>query len=88
MEHGFDFLGHRVHGIWCDPTINDEGCSGFGVTLEGKDVVLSGEWEYQTKRQAWREVFSVTTVTMTQTLYIGEPGEELKLASTIRGSKR
>jgi hypothetical protein len=84
----WDSKANKVRGIWCDPTINDEGCSGFGVTIEGKDVVLSGEWEYHAKRQAWREVFTCTTATMTQTLYIGEPGKELKLASTIRGTKR
>lgn len=83
----WDSKAQKVHGIWCDPTINDEGCSGFDVTLEGKDVVLNGEWEYQAKRQAWREVFSGTPATMTQTLYIGERGKELKLVSTIRGAK-
>jgi hypothetical protein len=62
----WDSKAHKVHGIWCDSTINDEGCSGFDVTLEGKDVVLNGEWEYQTKRQAWREVFSGTTAAMTR----------------------
>lgn len=84
----WDNKAHKVHGIWCDSAINDEGCSGFDVTLEGKDVVLSGQWEYQTKRQTWREVFSGSPATMSQTLYIGEPGKELKPASTIRGTKR
>jgi len=84
----WDSKAKKVHGIWCDPTINDEGCSGFGVTLEGKDVILNGQWEYQAKLQAWREVFSSTPAGMTQTLYIGDPGKELKLVSTIRGVKR
>ena len=84
----WDSKARKVHGIWCDPTINDEGCSGFDVTVEGKDVVLTGEWEYQAKRQAWREVLSSKKVAMTQILYIGEPGKELKLASTIRGKKQ
>lgn len=84
----WDSKAQRVHGIWCDPTINDEGCSGFVVTLEGRDVVLRGEWEFQGKKQAWREVFSRTGAGMTQTLYIGDPGKELKLASTIRGTKQ
>ncbi|MBI3478695.1 MAG: hypothetical protein HY010_23450 [Acidobacteria bacterium] len=83
----WDNKAQKVHGIWCDPTINDEGCSGFDVTLEGKDVVLQGEWEYQSKRQAWREVFSGTPAAMTQTLYIGEPGKKLKVATIIRGAK-
>lgn len=83
----WDGKAHKVRGIWCDPTINDEGCSGFDVTLEGKNIVLSGVWEYQAKRQAWREIFSATAATMTQTLYVGEPGKELKLAATIRGTK-
>lgn len=83
----WDSKAHKVHGIWCDPTINDEGCSGFDLTLEGKDVVLNGEWEYQTKRQAWREVFSGTPAAITQTLYVGEPGKKLKLANIIRAAK-
>ena len=37
----------KVHGIWCDAAINDEGCSAFGVTFEGKNAVLRGQWEYQ-----------------------------------------
>jgi ketosteroid isomerase-like protein len=84
----WDSKAQKVHGIWCDGSINDEGCSGFDVTLEGADVVLTGEWESQRKRQAWREVFSSAGASMTQTLYVGEPGKELKLASTIFGRKR
>jgi len=75
-----------IRGIWCDPTINDEGCSGFTVTVEGKDVVLAGEWEYQGKRQAWREVFSRSGSKMTQVLHVGDPGKDLKPVSTIRGT--
>ncbi len=75
-----------VRGIWCDPTINDEGCSGFTVSLEGKDIVLNGEWEYQGKRQAWREVFSRAGTGLTQILHIGDPGKDLKPVSTIRGT--
>ena len=82
----WDSKAQKVHGIWCDATINDEGCSGFVVTLEGKDVVLTGEWEYQGKMQAWREVFGATKTAMTQTLYVGDPGKELKVSSTIRGT--
>jgi ketosteroid isomerase-like protein len=84
----WDGKARRVHGIWCDGSINDEGCSGFDVTLEGNDVVLTGEWKFQGKRQAWREVLSGTNANMTQTLYVGEPGKQLTLASTISGRKR
>ena len=84
----WDGKAQTVHGFWCDATINDEGCSGFNVTLDGKDVVLTGEWEYLGKRQSWREVFSATRTAMTQTLSTGEPGKELKPAPTIRGTKR
>jgi ketosteroid isomerase-like protein len=82
----WDAKAHSIRGIWCDPTINDEGCSGFTVTLQGKSVVLTGEWEYLGKRQAWHEVFSRTGTTMTQTLAIADPGDELHQASTIRGT--
>lgn len=84
----WDSKAKKVHGIWCDAIINDEGCSGFNVTIKGKDVILTGQWEYQGKVQAWREVFTGTSVGMTQTLAIGDPGKELKLVSTIRGTKR
>ena len=60
----------------------------FDVMVEGSNVVLTGEWEFQHKRQAWREVFSRSGTAMTQTLYVGDPGQELKLVSTIRGGKR
>ena len=56
----WDAKARLVRGIWCDPTINDEGCSTFTVILQGKSVVLTGEWEYQGKKQAWQEVFSRT----------------------------
>jgi hypothetical protein len=80
---------HKVHGIWCDATINDEGCSGFDVVLlSGKDVFLTGEWEYGGKRKVWKEVFSGTGTAMTQTLHVGELGKDLQLASTIRATKR
>lgn len=84
----WDNKTQTVRGIWCDATINDEGCSGFNVSLDSKDVVLTGEWEFGGKRQSWREVFIVTGTAFTQTLGIGEPGGELKAASTIHGKKR
>ena len=42
----------------------------------------------QARLQAWREILTVTKETMTQTLFIGEPGKDLKFASTIQGTKR
>ena len=81
----WDAKAQNIRGIWCDPTINDEGCSGFTVVPEGKDIVLTGEWEYQGKRQAWREVFSRAGASLTQVLHIGDPGKDLTPVSTIRG---
>jgi len=78
----------KEHGIWCDAVINDEGCSGFDVSLAGQTIVRSGQWEFQARLQAWREILTVTKETMTQTLFIGDPGKDLKLASTIQGTKR
>jgi hypothetical protein len=77
----------RVHGVWCDDSINDEGCSGFDVSVEGGDVILNGDWEFQGKRQHWREIFNVTARQLTQRLYIGESAAELKLAGVIRGTQ-
>jgi len=82
----WDAKANAIRGLWCDPAINDEGCSGFTVTLSGNDVVLIGEWEYQGKRQAWREVFRRTGSSMTQTLAVGEPGQVLEAVSTIQGT--
>ncbi len=83
----WDGKAQRVRGIWCDALINDEGCSGFEVTVQGTDVVLTGEWEYQGKRRPWREVFRTTTTALIQTLFIGESGHEWKLSETIRGTR-
>jgi hypothetical protein len=86
----WDSKAHKVHGIWCDATINDEGCSGFDVVLagSGNDIVLTGVWEDREKVQAWKEVFSSTGDALTQTLQIGDPGKDLRLAGTIRATKR
>lgn len=84
----WDSKAQKVHGIWCDGSINDEGCSGFDVGLESNNVVLTGHWEYHGKLQVWREVFSGTGAAMQQTLYIGEPGKALQLSGTIRAVKR
>jgi hypothetical protein len=84
----WDDKAGRVHGIWCEDSINDEGCSGFDVTVDGASVILNGEWEFQGKRQHWREVLSVTAGKLTQSLYTGDPGAELKLAGVIRGTRR
>jgi hypothetical protein len=78
----------KVHGIWCDDSINDEGCSGFDVTLHEGDVVLDGVWEFHGKPQAWREVFHLADGRITQKLYIGDPGGELMLAGVIRGRRQ
>lgn len=77
----------KYQGIWC-ADINDEGCNGFEARLEGNQVVMTGEWEQNGKRRAWREVFAPTSSTsVTQTLEIGEPGEELKRISAIDATR-
>lgn len=78
----------KVHGIWCDDSINDEGCSNFDVSLHDGDVLLDGVWEFHGKRQAWREVFHLADGRLTQQLYIGDPGGELALAGVIRGRRQ
>jgi ketosteroid isomerase-like protein len=77
----------KYQGIWC-ADINDEGCNGFEAKLEGNQVVMTGEWEQNGKRRAWREAFAPTSSTsVTQSLEIGEPGGELKRVSAINATK-
>jgi hypothetical protein len=77
----------RYQGIWC-AEINDEGCSGFDASVDGSRGVLTGEWEQNGHRQAWREVFSQPDQDSSiQTLEIGEPGRELKRVSEIRARR-
>ena len=76
----------KYQGIWC-ADINDEGCNGFAAKLEGNQVVMTGEWELNGKRRAWREAFAPTSSTsLTQTLEIGEPGGELKRVTAINAT--
>ncbi len=85
----WDPKAQKIRGIWCESRINDEGCSGFDATFEGRDVVMNGEWEMRGKRWAWREVYSTAGGSrLVQTLYVGEPGTPLRRVSVIRGTKR
>ena len=77
-----------AQGIWCDSEINDQGCTGFAVTWEGEQIVMSGEYESAGKRFAWRETFERKSEdSLTQTLHIGQPTGELKLVSTLALTK-
>jgi len=83
----WDVKTHKYKGLWC-AAINDEGCNGFQATWKEKDFVNDGEWLYHGKRLSWRDVFTFpTSDSFVQTLYIGEPGGELKLASTIHAMR-
>ena len=77
----------KYHGIWCAP-INDEGCNGFEAKWDGNRLLNDGEWTSRGHRLAWHEVFEFAAPSeFVQTLYIGEPGAEQKLVSTIRGNR-
>lgn len=77
----------KYQGIWC-ADINDEGCSGFDAQIESNRVTMTGEWEQNGHRRTWREIFSRPDQNSSiQTLYIGEPGRELKRVSAIRAAK-
>jgi len=39
------------------------------------------------RNTTWKEIFGGTGNSMTQTLQVGEPGKDLKLADTIRATK-
>jgi len=83
----WDLKSQKYLGMWCAP-INDEGCNGFEGLWDGERLVLDGSWVFQGKRSAWREVFTFPTpVSFVQTLYIGDTAAELKLASTIHGTR-
>lgn len=83
----WDLKTSKYHGLWCAP-INDDGCNGFEAHWEGNRLINDGEWAYQGHRSVWHEIFEVLSPTeFVQTLFIGEPGGELKLVSTIRGTK-
>lgn len=83
----WDTKAQAYRGVWCAP-INDEGCNPFEASWEGDTFINIGEWEYHGKRRAWREVFAFPTpTTFTQMLYMGEPGAQPKLVSSIHGTK-
>src|SRR6185437_13918390 len=77
-----------LQGIWCDTEMNDQGCTNFAVTWEGEQIVMTGEYESAGKKFAWRETFARNSEhSLTQTLYVGQPGRDLKLVSTISLAK-
>jgi hypothetical protein len=83
----WDTKSQKYLGLWCAP-INDEGCNGFDGWWNSNQLVLEGSWLYQGKRSAWREVFAFPGATsFVQTLYLGDPGTDLKLASTIHAKR-
>ncbi len=85
--------GFRV--VWCeagDPPVESryEGCSILSNLgkWEGNQYVHSDEREIQGKRVVLKEVFSdFTPLSFTQTIYIGEPGGELKRFLTVRNKR-
>ena len=49
-----------------------------------EEIIMSGEYQENGKKQMWREDFSFTSPkTFTQTLFLGERGQELKRAAVI-----
>jgi hypothetical protein len=77
----------KYQGIWC-AEIKDEGCNGFDAQVESNRVTMTGEWEQNGQRRAWREVFSRPDRNSSiQTLDIGEPRGELKHISAITATK-
>ena len=82
----WDNKTQKFKGLWC-ATINDEGCNGFNARWETDQFICDGEWLYNGKHFVWREVWTFSVDSFIQKLYIGEPGSESRLASTIRGTK-
>jgi len=83
----WDGKARKIRGLWC-ADINDEGANGFDARLDGTDIVMEGEWEFEGKRTAWKEVFTMKGPdTFTQSLYFGSPGGALKLGSTIEATR-
>lgn len=50
---------------------------------------MKGEYNSEGKSTAWKEIFHITSATtFTQTLYMGEVGQELKKVSAIVAEKK
>jgi hypothetical protein len=83
----WDTKSGKYHGLWCAP-INDEGCNGFEAQWNGSRLLNDGEWNYHGHRSAWHEVFEFVSPTrFVQTLFVGDPGLQQKLVTTIRGTR-
>ncbi|HSS97786.1 MAG TPA: hypothetical protein VLK33_12185 [Terriglobales bacterium] len=82
----WDNKTQKFKGLWC-ATINDEGCNGFNAKWESDQFTCDGQWLYNGKQFVWREVWSFSSNSFVQKLYIGGPNGDSKLASTIRATK-
>lgn len=85
----WDHKVKKARGIWCAPAINDEGCSYFDAVIEGNAVVMTGEWEEEGKRRAWRETWSRRDEhAMVSSLYVGPLQGELKPVNEVLATKK
>jgi hypothetical protein len=75
--------------VWCDNDPKGCGIIKHGAQWEGGSVVALDELEEGGKQVTFREVFSgFTENSFTQTLYMGEPGGELKKVLTITATRK
>jgi hypothetical protein len=83
----WDGKARGIRGLWC-ADINDEGCNGFTVRLEGEAIVMEGEWEMSGRRSGWKEVFTMAGPdSFTQVLSFGPPGGAMTPGTEI-GARR
>src|SRR5262249_22307903 len=83
----WDGKAKAIRGLWCS-SISDQGCDRMAARWEGKEAVMTGEWEQAGKRTAWKEVYSFDGPdTFTQTLFFGPPGGTLERAAIIRAHR-
>ena len=83
----WDAKAHGYRAVWCDSE-NPAGCILMAhlAKWEGDDFVLGDEFERNGKKFIFKEVFSeITPTSLTQTLYQGEAGKELKKLATLHG---
>ena len=83
----WDGKAKSIRGLWCS-SISDQGCDSMAARWEGKEAVMTGEWEQTGRRIAWKEIYSFDgRDSFTQTLFFGPPGGALEKTAVIKARR-
>jgi hypothetical protein len=82
----WDAKAKKYQGLFCGDFL-EQGCTPFAIEWSDNKVKMSGEYDSEGKRFAWKEVFELGANSFVQTLDIGLVGEELKRVATIHATK-